>query len=516
MQKPAIFAMKLPNQSLSPLATAALCLASSGYVLSQADHTDYHESLPPKLPYATNIFNTINAAMKQWDSSVLHNGMSFFLATVPKGVQFYHGGESPEPPQGLEWLAFEAEHAMGFARPPNYFPAPPPLDYEGQPPSKGQKPLVDLEAETPKPPSNYGYLQTFVTNKQLRLLYIDGMSAAKSGIGTMDSANIVILNNTYPPSKEFQEYQKAQAMCDIAQNEWNGRIDGFLRMEAGFEIILCSFKDDLDTVRITPSKPLSQNNATFYQAADIQYLKAITSRYPGIGEDLVQLDFGQFVTAYEHAHDLFPNDSIYPRLTSVPDDEIDIIRRKVWHLAQHGEVDPSAFNWQAVTERIVTRYADLIEALVLNSAATNKAFFNIIEAVLQPFITYDESTYVDSTIIEQTTERCARQFIPSYAPMDTLAGAAVYGVSYKICSTLASVFFHERHHDELPAALERIRALKDELAWPEWKKCRGCAVDEICMIPMWPLGRKEDYEHPHCITAEDFSWWGDYWGPLVF
>jgi len=63
---------------------------------------------------AFHIFNAVHSAMRQWGSSINHNGMSFFLATVPAGQPLYHGTRDSERPQGFEWLAFEAEHASGL------------------------------------------------------------------------------------------------------------------------------------------------------------------------------------------------------------------------------------------------------------------------------------------------------------------------------------------------------------------------------------------------------------------
>ncbi len=68
-----------------------------------------------ELQNANHIFNAIHSSMRQWGSSLNHNGMSFFPAVVPAGTQFYHGRGAEEPVQGLEWLAYEPEHALGFS-----------------------------------------------------------------------------------------------------------------------------------------------------------------------------------------------------------------------------------------------------------------------------------------------------------------------------------------------------------------------------------------------------------------
>lgn len=55
------------------------------------------------------------------------------------------------------------------------------------------------------------------------------MSAGKTTNGTLDSWDCILL----------------------AAQEWEGRVDGFVRMEGGFEVVLCEFERGLDVVRIT-------------------------------------------------------------------------------------------------------------------------------------------------------------------------------------------------------------------------------------------------------------------------
>ena len=50
------------------------------------------------------------------------------------------------------------------------------------------------------------------------------------------------------------ETERAEGMCDLARTEYAGRIDGILRMEGGFEIILCDFEKDLDLVQIAQTR----------------------------------------------------------------------------------------------------------------------------------------------------------------------------------------------------------------------------------------------------------------------
>jgi hypothetical protein len=41
--------------------------------------------------------------------------MSIFPVTVPEGTLLYHGGIDEKPVEGMEWLAFEIQHAELFA-----------------------------------------------------------------------------------------------------------------------------------------------------------------------------------------------------------------------------------------------------------------------------------------------------------------------------------------------------------------------------------------------------------------
>src|SRR3989337_57534 len=92
----------LPPQTPLPVPT------SNPHV--EAHKTHAHDNAP-------QIFNALHSSLRQWGSSLQHNGMSFFPASIPEHTLLYHGTGSPTPPEGMEWLAFEIEHAQMFARP---------------------------------------------------------------------------------------------------------------------------------------------------------------------------------------------------------------------------------------------------------------------------------------------------------------------------------------------------------------------------------------------------------------
>jgi len=77
----------------------------------------YGPSLSNARGNAPQIFNAIHSSMRQWGSSLFHNGMSFFPARIPKNTHLYHGTNIPYAVTGMEWLAFEIEHAELFSQP---------------------------------------------------------------------------------------------------------------------------------------------------------------------------------------------------------------------------------------------------------------------------------------------------------------------------------------------------------------------------------------------------------------
>jgi hypothetical protein len=333
--------------------------------------TDVTAFEQPKIHNANYLFNAIHSSTRQWGSSINHNGMSLFLATVPAGTQLYHGTFKSDLVQGLEWLAFEPEHALVFAQPRM---EPPPehiypssdeeavfgqeqhvhlstnenLAYPQARPLVTSVPLSQPRIESLKkfrllghsahelgdeqqplgpptlePQNNVGYLQTYVSKHDLHLLYIDGLSAAKTPNGTLDTQDMLILNLTAGPKDPWaRELARARGMCDLASTLWEDRIDGIIRMEGGFEIIMCDFEKHLDRTEVVAIAQRDPNLIAGFLGG-WSYIKAIAARYHGIGGDRIRLDYEDFVSvfAYPEVEGLFTNDVesdyIMPRLQNV-------------------------------------------------------------------------------------------------------------------------------------------------------------------------------------------------------
>lgn len=485
-----------------------------------------------------HIFNALHSAMRQWGSSLNHNGMSFFIAHVPKGTQLYHGNPSNKTVEGMEWLAFEPEHASWFAWSK---PSPPhegarrdcqsdddtrqstqahwaangqtqhPLSPSNDPEYPGAT-NGSLEGKDPILPPDLqpGWLHTYETKRNLRLLYIDGSSAGKSDLGTLDTQDLLLRKSTtrQDPNPETHpgdvggDLARAKDLCDIAASEWSGGVDGFLRMETGFEIVMCDMRRSLALVRMSRVRAYDYDAPNPSARRTEPWIRAATARYDGIGGNRVALDFERMVSVFASDEiDVFANGTL-PRLTTASKEALLHVREQVAALVASDEADPATTtDWQSVADMIVNRYARELKYLQTYRWASLADLQEEVERMYAPFIDYDARD------AEEEIERCSRHLSPPYKG-DGLAARAILSISRRICRTLRETL-DERSVEGVVARLTR---LVDHLQWPVWKRCGGCKASEICFVAMWPWGSVEDHERPGCrnvsrlVQLEDWYW----------
>ncbi|KAF2704209.1 hypothetical protein K504DRAFT_442252 [Pleomassaria siparia CBS 279.74] len=463
--------------------------------------------------------------------------MSFFLATVPAGTQLYHGTSKNESVKGPEWLALEPEHALIFAHHdeshpehhrerPHHGPGPEP-DCDGpRPPHKRSDRQQPLLNGPPSDPVKTGYLHTYVPKHDLKLLYLDGMSAGKTSNGTLDTQDILLLNLTSDGGVMGGEHARAQGLCSFSATIWEHKIDGVLRMEGGFEIILCEFEKHLETKEIMPV------GGRFVPMNEWQYQKAITQRYHGIGGGRVVLDYSNFVTALEYEElDLWDNDVIsdmsMPRLTkAAPKDLLKIKDAVTEMILQSSKTESSSdekkkkVDWQAVADALVARYSAPLHYLHTDASirSDRNAYVSYLSTLLRPFI---DNTSRNHTL---ETSRCISQFVPTLplppANPPALAHQALYSVSQHLCSTLlaasdiATRALSRSLSTAPPAgrAVALVDGLRDYLQWTSWKECKACGDEEICVVPIWPMGSHEQHREPKCQGEDEARFEGGYWG----
>lgn len=458
---------------------------------------------------AFHIFNAIHSAMRQWGSSLNHNGMSFFPAIVPAGTLLYRGSSSTMAVEGMQWLAFEPEHAQQFA------------DGLFRPPPKTQHVVQNLIGPSREPragPRGAGYLHTYATTKDLHLIYLDGMSGGKTLNGTLDTQDLVLLNNTSPPA--FWEYERGQGLCDIAQNDWQGKVDGFIRMEAGFEVILCDIAAGAERKSVLTSRRRGRSGGSDAKQGkagdaaatpDLKYLRAVADRYHGIGGNRVELNCEKMVTAYSLGGDLFASGERGPRLKHLSSEGTLSLRRQVDEmvLATPSPWENLGHDWQAVVDTIVTRYSTRLAHLLTPAVWHDKRALDAeIDDILSPSIDYNARSMVDENV------RCANHLLPMapYFSLPTsLAANAVSYVANYICYALVSIQYGEIA-TRLWAKQRVISELVQKLNWTTWKECGRCGPNEVCSIPLWPYGSEEDWQDPKCRNASTIYEQRGYWG----
>ncbi|TEY40713.1 hypothetical protein BOTCAL_0426g00100 [Botryotinia calthae] len=535
----------MKSKMLSPtliLATLLPLLVSASAVPDQSPlllQTSNGPSIEHARANAPEIFNTIHSSMRQWGSSLKHNGMSFFPATVPKGTLFYHGTHTPEPVEGMEWLAFEIEHAELFARPRrgrgpggpgNHGPGKgkgpggkPPGGPGRSPPPHARmdshpryKPEHDdhIHDSEDKEEDSHGYLHTYRTSKPLtKLIYIDGMSAGKTSMGTLDSTDYIIRNLSLTSTEPNDDWIRAADLCKIGE-EYG--IEGILRMEAGFEIILCSFKDGLEFVSASQR---DDKSGGFDDGKDdvshFEYVRALVYRYQGIMGGRVEVDYSSMISAFFYPLNITnpnPSRSELPRLVEPSESgDLERIRFDVLRLFKSGEYEKrETINWQNVVDMIVTRFSDRLKFMVQNETS---------EVVLLSEIRLllDAHTDYKKIDIPSSIEKCSNHYLRSVTPRteaDHLIHAAILKVSRDICSTL----FEVREligSDEKGAKEEEgkrlIQELINELDWTTWLECGKCGYDEVCFVAIWPWGGLEDHVSPGCIKRGDMGDRRGYW-----
>lgn len=517
--------------------------------------------------------------MRQFSSSVHHNGLSFYLAQAPEGSIFYHGDYRIETPPDFEWLAFEFEHAQIFAESweprknmdLSTYTADRLLRHRMSRRSLSVSKETDIlqdSISTQHPLSGAssggggsiqgsagpywpdwskparGYFHTYVANRPLNLLYIGGESAAKCNFGPMDSQDLIMLDQGHDEHANLSrgEIFRATRLCALAK-EWDfeagGKIDGFVRMEAGFEIIYCDFFDglNLQSVQASPFRnetgvdidpPADFKRPHDAEILDFEWLRAVAARFHGHPAGRLDVDWSSMVSAFSYPINLSNPDSSrqgLPRVINATREERSNIRARLREVVvERGGrsfAEKGVVNWQGVVDQIVTRFSKRLWWMG-NTELGPGDLIPGIGTLINPFVDYlDHSPLAEQLAID----RCARHYVDphtlhseSWTPEDGAIAAAVVAVSKTICTSLFSA--REVLHSNMTTAgveplankaREIIQKLISDLRWSTWKECENCGPDEICSIPMFPMGSEEDYSHPRCKNATGMLASSEYW-----
>jgi len=470
------------------LATLRPC--SGGQTPLSAIRHDASASASSANANAPFIFSSVQGLLRQLPNTFSPNGFSIVAATVPAWTNLYHARKDAGAIPKVEWVAFDAEMSYGI--------------------------MGGRRGET--------WLHTFVTTRDVRVLVFDGMSAALRTSGTLDSQSVFLdgAGDGGPPL--LGEYARATALCEWARGVAGAEIEGFVRMNTGFEMIWCDFEASASWRRVSklnvtardgarpPSPPGDGRGLPWAGAAGWEWIRSATWHYAR-PESRVVPDLCRFFTFYDTGYASFPRGLRGPRdsshrLVNVTAPDAAAFRARIGRSL--GSRSPcSGFDWRRVAHDVVDRYGGRIRELQLvlaaNATDAAKDAGRLAFAAVMPFVSDSRRA--------GALRRCALAHtgaVPQDAlsPQEALIRSAVETVVTRICATFLRVYFgylRGAAADEIGAWRAEVDGLVAWLDWDVWRTCEpSCARNEVCAGALWPmLGRldAEEWSRPRCVNS---------------
>ncbi|KAF7312222.1 hypothetical protein MIND_00235200 [Mycena indigotica] len=471
--------------------------------------------VPPNVNATGNlIFDTVSSALTHWTHTRYRNGHNLIPGTVPVGTLLYHGRGDPDVRSGVpDWVATDPEHSFMFCR-------------------------------TLKPEEGCWHL-TLATTRPLKILYFDGSSAAKMRDGPMDSQDIVAWGKVIP-ERYFDERQRIIDIC-----HWGKQfgVDGYVRMEMDFEIMLCDFTEGVDVVALAsltregngipgpgrrrppPGDPYLNLAPNSDLASEVIYSGSWHNHYPG--DRRIQLDLTALVSFYDTQ--LVP--SLVPvrfgqerwdhRLLGISADDADSVLARLESVLSAGIPSRNAtgVDWDTLFKVIVDRYADRLEIAqyllnnTTNATDTAQRVMKQLHIMLTPYLLHSASpSGKGNSWAAPIYEFCATShtsyihrtsaILSRMTASEHLLLGAVDQVNREICRIVVSMWVQgvDAGLDEIvrpPIVIDSdneevlvqhwnsaLAGLMSWLDWSIWVRCRpACNFEEICYLPTWPFGR---------------------------
>ncbi|OAA40239.1 hypothetical protein ISF_09817 [Cordyceps fumosorosea ARSEF 2679] len=463
---------------------------------------------------AHSIFNSVHSAGRQWGSSINHNGFALIPGVVPRGSVFYHAAATPTwLSTGPARLDFEPEAAEAFAA--DWF--------------KGCRSPGDDEAFPGDRPRGPGYMHTYRNKRDLKVLLADGLSAGQTGYGTLDTQDVLLLENrTLEGNACEADHRRAHALCDVV-GPWG--YDGVVRAGLGFELLLCNVTGTIWQMKVKRAFSRAQRlgDGALLMA---QWVRAAAQRYDTLGARL-RLDFSSMVSGLFYPVNTTNPDPSHPerkRLAATPLAHLRVVKHRIEAISR-AEFQTFLIDWRYIVDTIVTRFAERLAAMA-DPHIEDGDFVDELEAAAL--------TYIDATALEdggETLERSIRDctdhylypalpFSQRWNEADHMLYHAVITVLSDVCRTLIrgwSDLLHASNPTYLTsnaqkrAVLDGVKAevkeLTTRLAWTTWRRTRACAVNQAELVAMWPYGDLEDHKRPGCrargqLSMDRTGYWG--------
>lgn len=167
------------------------------------------------------VFNSLSGLLRQWPNTYHPNGHTIISGTLEPFTLLYHARRDPDIPLAEEWFAFDPEMSYGIM---------------------GGRGLT--------------YMLTYQTLRPAKVVYFDGMSAALSDSGWLDSQEVLLSGKSKGDSSPwegggvFGEDRRLTELC-----KWVRRfgVEGIVRMNAGLCVLPIFVSDTFTNVTIANS-----------------------------------------------------------------------------------------------------------------------------------------------------------------------------------------------------------------------------------------------------------------------
>ncbi|KAJ7889870.1 hypothetical protein B0H14DRAFT_2497450 [Mycena olivaceomarginata] len=485
-------------------------------------------SAPPDTNWTGHlIFDTVNSLLQHWPNTRYRNGHTIVPGHIPVGTLLYHGRGNSAIPTHPEWTATDPEHAFPWCR----------------------------DSSTTNSSITGCWQLTLVATRPLKVLHFDGTSGAKMKDGPLDAQDLIIWGEV-APTRSLDERARINDLC--AWGKGLG-IDGYVRMEMDFEVMLCDFFHGVELISAdylaawtegydAPAS-LSHHSKTYIPNCwpSTRSLRGSWhNHYPG--ETRIRLDLRGLISFYDTS--LAPSLIAHRegkerwdhRLLGISARDLAAVNGRLREVLTTGTKRESEIDWHTLYRVLVDRYAGRLETLeyLLNvSTAADlreraQAIQIQLRVMLTPYILYTaRPNYRGDSGIERWARSvwhaCATKHTahihrsPSLrlTLSERLLLGARDGTNREICRVVVRMWttgvrlgldpFIPGQEDVLsPSALlgilglwrTEIYSLMAWLDWSAWIKCRPtCSLEEMCYLPTWPF-----FEWNDGLEGKDESW----------
>ncbi|KAG9314922.1 hypothetical protein JVU11DRAFT_4030 [Chiua virens] len=454
-------------------------------------------------PNATDhlVFETVHSLLQHWPNTRMRNGHNIVPGIVPKGTVLYHGTDRNELPPGPEWVATDPEHSHLFCREKRNYDA------------------------------RQGCWQlSLATTRPLKVVYFDGSSAVKLPYGSLDTQDLIAWGKS-DSDNPFDDWTRIVDLCEWGKNF---SVDGFVRMEMDFEIMLCDFTSGVSEVSFSYLARQSGGQRKLLESLfEVMNSGSWHNHLPG--ETRIQLDLTALVSFYDTqlVSSLVPiragQERWDHRVANISSEDLSAVKSRLEKLLA-GPPDPSSgIDWQTLVQVIVDRYAQRLELIhyLLNTSVTDPSTMvdlanktqTQLRIILTPHLLFSATPTDPSNgedldwtapiykICATTHTRLMDLEMGSMTNSEKLLLQAVRGTTREICRVVTKMWAAGVHagidpllnpRDSIDIVeitqvwnswgrdLDRLMAWLD---WNVWVKCSPeCNPDEMCYLPTWPVG----------------------------